>query len=87
MVVHCVLSPDLPSNHPPTLFLHGELDPIVPIFTMWDYYDALTNISIPTKAVVYDIGTHQWIPNAPTEVSLIVLFVFFKFSKKGYCLV
>jgi len=37
----CVV-PNLPLNHPPTLFLHGGLDPIVPQFTMETYADKLT---------------------------------------------
>jgi len=32
---------DLPSNHPPTLFLHGERDRTVPMDTAVEYYDNL----------------------------------------------
>eukprot|EP01116_Phalansterium_solitarium_P024103 TRINITY_DN8718_c0_g1_i1.p5 TRINITY_DN8718_c0_g1~~TRINITY_DN8718_c0_g1_i1.p5 ORF type:complete len:289 (+),score=59.00 TRINITY_DN8718_c0_g1_i1:1353-2219(+) len=63
----CVV-PELPAGHPPTLFLHGLLDPIVPIFTMEEYYDKLKSQSIPTQKVVYAEGGHQWIPEAPTVV-------------------
>jgi hypothetical protein len=42
----------LPLNHPPTLFLHGLVDPVVPYWTMELYYTALNNMKTPTRKVV-----------------------------------
>lgn len=66
--VLCYVPDDLPQNHPPTLFLHGELDPVVPIFTMWMYYDKLNAINITVQAVVSTFADHQWIDEAPDQV-------------------
>jgi len=63
----CVV-PDLPPGHPPTLFLHGALDPIVPIQTMYLYDDKLVQEGVQTQVVVDPTGTHQWIPAAPDAV-------------------
>src|SRR5689334_14227169 len=64
----CYIPDDLPTNHPPTLFLHGELDPVVPVFTMWMYEERLDSMDIPTAAIVSDLATHQWIEEAPDAV-------------------
>ena len=37
----CEVPPQLPGNHPPTKFWHGTNDPIVPISTMYTYYNQL----------------------------------------------
>lgn len=58
----------IPADHPPTLFLHGQLDPIVPIFTMYAYNDALRAAGITTRVVVDPLALHQWISRAPSEV-------------------
>ncbi len=60
--------PDLPSNHPPTLFLHGALDPVVPVGTMYPYRDKLNGMGVPTRTVVNPFFLHGWIPEAPGEV-------------------
>lgn len=57
--------PALPDDHPPTLFLHGELDNIVPVGTMRDYDEAL---DIETRVVTDPWGGHGWIPGAAEEV-------------------
>jgi len=59
----------IPADHPPTLFLHGQLDPIVPIFTMYAYNDALRAAGITTRVVVDPLALHQWISRAPAEVT------------------
>jgi len=63
----CVV-PELPSDHPPTLFLHGRLDPVVPIFTMWKYHDKMVASNLTTKVIVNDYDFHEWIKEAPENV-------------------
>lgn len=61
--------PELPANHPPTLFLHGILDLIVPVWTMQLYFNALSVQSIPVRAHMDPMLTHGWSPDAPVEVT------------------
>jgi len=61
--------PAIPAQHPPTLFLHGALDPIVPLFTMDLYRSKLQAAGVPTKRVVEPLALHRWIPQAPGEVT------------------
>lgn len=58
----------IPADHPPTLFLHGFLDPIVPIFTMRMYYEKLVAAGIETERIIDPLANHQWIPPAPEAV-------------------
>lgn len=58
----------IPEDHPPTLFLHGALDPVVPIITMDAYRNKAAAQGIPTKRVVDLLSLHEWIPQAPAEV-------------------
>ena len=57
--------PDLPAAHPPTLFLHGQMDPLVPISTMQAYKAKLDGMGIQTDAVIDPNFTHGWIPETP----------------------
>lgn len=61
--------PALPTDHPPTLFLHGELDVAVPIATMRMYADALDTMGIETRIVVDPQIVHQWLKVAPEEIT------------------
>ncbi len=63
----CGIGP-IPTDHPPTLFLHGLLDPVVPITTMQMYNDALVAAGHETRVVVDPLSLHRWIPQAPAEV-------------------
>jgi len=63
----CVV-PDLPADHPPTLFLHGAADAVVPISTMRPYAAALRPL-VPVDVVVDDEAGHAWIPAAPDAVA------------------
>ena len=63
----CVIGP-IPADHPPTLFLHGALDPVVPIATMYAYNSALQSAGRTTRVVVEPLALHRWIPQAPGEV-------------------
>ena len=63
----CVIGP-IPATHPPTLFLHGGLDPVVPLWTMDLYRTALADMGIPTRRVVEPLAMHRWIAPSPAEV-------------------
>lgn len=60
--------PALPKDHPPTLFLAGLLDPLVPLWTVQAYYNRLTAKGIKTQLIVDGLASHQWIPAAPNAV-------------------
>ena len=65
----CAIPADLPDDHPPTLFLHGGIDPIVPIWTMYAYRDQLRREGVMTKSVVDDFRIHEFLPAAPVEIT------------------
>ncbi len=62
------LVPTLPADHPPTLFLHGAQDPLVPVSQMYTYFDALVSMGADTKALVDANAKHGWIPAAPAAI-------------------
>lgn len=62
------LVPSLPADHPPTLFLHGLLDLIVPLPTMESYRDALVGDGHEVKTVVNSAAGHEWISEAVQAV-------------------
>lgn len=64
----CIVPP-LPADHPPTLFLHGLLDPLVPLFTMEQYRDALSRDGREVRTVVNRAASHEWIPEGPQAVT------------------
>jgi dienelactone hydrolase len=61
--------PSLPADHPPTLFLHGGADTIVPIATARTYYDDLVAAGIQAKFVEDPDAGHQWLSSAPADVA------------------
>ena len=65
----CTIPPTLPADHPPTLFLHGDQDTIVPIATAKPYYQALQSAGIETKFDEDPTATHQWLSVAPEDVT------------------
>ncbi|MFT3695887.1 MAG: prolyl oligopeptidase family serine peptidase [Kofleriaceae bacterium] len=64
----CTVPSDLPADHPPTLFLHGEQDTIVPISTAHDYDAKLQANGTVTRFVTDDQAGHAWIEAAPSEI-------------------
>lgn len=62
------LVPPLPEDHPPTLFLHGGLDLIVPRTTMEVYRDALRRDGTEVRTVIDPAAGHQWLPSGPSEI-------------------
>jgi poly(3-hydroxyoctanoate) depolymerase len=55
----CGTIPTLPANHPPTKFWHGQADSIVPITTMYAYFNKLLNGGFTTTKVEHSLG-HQF---------------------------
>ncbi|MDB4987594.1 MAG: Dipeptidyl aminopeptidase/acylaminoacyl-peptidase [Myxococcaceae bacterium] len=64
----CNVPSHLPSDHPPTLLLHGGADSIVPIATAKDYYATLMANMIETKFVEDKQAGHEWLSTAPEDV-------------------
>jgi poly(3-hydroxybutyrate) depolymerase len=60
----CSVPKSLPADHPPTLFLHGDLDMIVPWFAVRPYFEALKAAGHPTKLVTNATAGHQWLAEA-----------------------
>lgn len=60
----CVI-PELPTDHPPTLFLHGADDVVVPVWTATDYANALDAQDTPTRVVIAEGVGHEWLDAAP----------------------
>jgi len=65
----CTIPATLPADHPPTLFLHGDMDSIVPIATARTYHDELVAQGIDTKFDEDSTAGHQWLSVAPDEVT------------------
>ncbi|MET1076975.1 MAG: plasmid partitioning protein [Pseudomonas sp.] len=63
----CVV-PTLPADHPPTTFLHGFIDMIVPWWTMDMYYDRLLYQGIETTRYTDPLGNHEWLSAAPARI-------------------
>ena len=64
----CSVPDVLPADHPPTLFLHGTDDAIVPLSTMEPYALGLEAQGVPTRRVVAKGWGHEWLPQATDEV-------------------
>jgi predicted esterase len=65
----CVVPTELPADHPPTLFMHGDLDTIVPIATMRPYHDRLAAQGIETALDESPTAGHQWLDDAPEQTT------------------
>lgn len=63
----CKVPDALPDDHPPTLFLHGSEDRIVPEWTMVRYADRLYQQGIPVYVVTDEVG-HEWLESAPDDI-------------------
>lgn len=64
----CVLPSALPAGHPPTLFLHGDADLVVPLATMTPYADALEAAGVHVERFVRPLG-HAWHAEAPRVIT------------------
>jgi len=65
---YCPLPKIVDSSHPPTLFMHGKKDRVVPLRTMKKYSELLKQNHIQTKIIIDENATHQWIKEAPKSV-------------------
>lgn len=66
--VVCSVPDALPDDHPPTLFLHGERDDIVPIGTMERYAEGLEDAGHTVRVVTDAEVGHAWLDVAPDEI-------------------
>ena len=66
--IFCSAPDTLPADHPPTLFLHGLLDPVVPEWTMASYHRSLRDAGRESCKIVHTWAGHRWIPEAPLAV-------------------
>jgi poly(3-hydroxyoctanoate) depolymerase len=64
----CSVPAVLPADHPPTLFLHGFIDPVVPWWTMDLYYARLQGQGIATAVYTEPLGGHAWFASSPTRI-------------------
>jgi dienelactone hydrolase len=60
----CLVPWTLPEDHPPTFFIQGFLDPIVPWFTMDSYFDRLLWQGFTTDRHTNYLGGHEWFPES-----------------------
>jgi hypothetical protein len=65
----CVIPGELPADHPPTFFLHGALDNVVPVTTMLSYHSRLKEAGIPTDMQIDALAYHQWLSEAPELIT------------------
>ena len=65
---YCPLPDKISPDHPPTLFLHGKADLVVPLFTMRSYEQLLRENHVETKKIEQESANHQWIDSSPVEV-------------------
>ncbi len=59
--------PALPETHPPTLFLQGTLDAVVPAASARLYYDALVDAGLTAQWFDDANAGHEWLSAAPAE--------------------
>lgn len=64
----CSVPAELPATHPPTLFLHGGSDRIVPISTAELFYRRLQEHGIDTEFVTDPDFGHGWLDAAPESI-------------------
>jgi dienelactone hydrolase len=65
----CALPAAVPARHPPTLFLHGELDSVVPISTARSFEAQLRGAGVETRFISDPAIGHGWLAVAPAEVT------------------
>ena len=64
----CSVPTPLPTDHPPTLFLHGDQDAIVPMSAITPYFDALSMEGHETKVITDPSAGHQWLSEGPVAI-------------------
>ncbi len=61
----CALPEELPGDHPPTMFQHGEWDTVVPMRTAERYHQALDDAGVDTLFLAEPRLGHNWAADAP----------------------
>jgi pimeloyl-ACP methyl ester carboxylesterase len=64
----CVMPNQIPSNHPPTRFLHGARDIAVPVATAKAFYEILRDNRIETDILIDPRAGHGWLDSSPELV-------------------
>ncbi len=64
----CSVPSILPADHPPTLFLHGFIDAVVPWWTMNLYYTRLQDQGIESSLYTESLGRHAWFASSPQRI-------------------
>lgn len=64
----CTVPTPLPNDHPPTLFLHGDADNVVPMSSVQPYIDALRAQGHEVKVVTDANAGHEWLVEGPTAI-------------------
>jgi len=64
----CTVPEVLPADHPPTLFLHGFIDPVVPWWTMNAYHTRLQAQGIESALYTESLGAHAWFASSPARI-------------------
>jgi hypothetical protein len=65
----CATPNPLPADHPPTLFLHGQLDVMVPVGQAQAYEAQLEKQGIDTKIFIDPNIFHEWLSVSPEAVT------------------
>lgn len=64
----CFMPSTLPADHPPTLFLLGQDDPVVPVNTVTAYRDQLMAEGHVASSTITPGKGHEWLPAAATAI-------------------
>lgn len=64
----CNLPDELPTNHAPTLFVHGKKDIAVPLFTAQKYHELLVDHGIESEIYVDQELGHGWSKDSPRVI-------------------
>lgn len=64
----CQVPQMLPADHPPTLFLHGMADRVVPWSSMQPYHDGLLYQGVETALHSEADGGHEWFVASPAKI-------------------
>lgn len=65
----CSVPTPLPTDHPPTLFLRGDNDVVVPMSVVTPYIDALVAEGHEAKLVTDPKAGHEWLPEGAEAVT------------------
>jgi predicted esterase len=65
----CSVPSSFDSSHPPTLFLHGTLDVVVPSITAHLYHQSLKRSGVPTEMYESIGAGHEWLGVAPEQIA------------------